>query len=55
MLMCTGSVKKFNLSTLVPAGSLVPTSQMPADSVTKLLTGQHFANFVRLLCLTEFT
>ena len=33
----------------------VPTSQMPADGFTKVLTGQRFANFLRLLCLTEFT
>ena len=33
----------------------VPTSMMPADGFTKLLTGQRFANFVRLLRLTEFT
>lgn len=32
----------------------IPTSLMPADGLTKTLTGQRFHNFVRLLGLTEF-
>lgn len=32
----------------------VPTSRMPADGLTKILTGQRFHNFIRLLRLTEF-
>lgn len=32
----------------------IPTSQMPADGLTKVLTGQRFHNFIRLLGLTEF-
>lgn len=32
----------------------IPTSHMPADGLTKLLTGQRFHNFIRLLGLTEF-
>lgn len=33
----------------------IPTSLMPAGGLTKVLTGQRFHNFVRLLGLTEFT
>ena len=32
----------------------IPTSQMPANGLTKILTGQQFHNFIRLLGLTEF-
>ena len=34
--------------------SWIPTSAMPADGLTKILTGQRFHNFIRLLGLTEF-
>ena len=33
----------------------IPTSTMPADGLTKILTGQRFHNFIRLLGLTEFS
>ena len=32
----------------------VPTSCMPADGLTKILTGQRFHNFIHLLRLTKF-